>query len=928
MEGDGSTKAVVGDQSELGQEEEAASAAGPQSAAHDLAPSKQDATGAEVNDEMEAVELDDAPAVVAASPAAASPGQATTHFSSPPEVTYDSRATAAETIRETGLASTSSTREGELVLGDVRSNANGPESRERPGHARDVDTAPPVRLDAPAAAAASGDHLTQPAHRTSHSSASGEDDGPVSPTVAFGVVLVGFHHSLGPIVDCSYPPSLKEDDDIVKNLPFLALPDGAHLRDEDYSCFHLYLPSISRQTVYGISCIRQLRSDELLNRTPDITRTTVQKAVVVLASKPVFGPIRDKLGVITRAFFAQRDFEDTEILRDFHTSLQHALKDEDQTSEAAIYMSISLREFVHRFRMQTLSLLKLLLLQRKVMFYGAQVERLVSFQYALISLVPLLLMHLEDAASPLLESRAFIAKKPSSLKTSDRRSLLSFIGLPLNLFGIDSFFQPYLPLQQLEVLQTAHSYLVGTTNSIFQSQRDCKIDAIVNIDNATIEFRDSQLGSLVTLTAADRKWMDDIVKTIDSSWNVTDPGRPSGMGFKASDDWLRFKFEEYVCSTLSAIKFVDFLKTSNDARVLVNTTDPTGLSSFNESWLAAFRKTHAFEVWDRNTDPVIFDLVEPRHPCEGQAHIIEDVGIRLANGLHDLHLDERLGPAQDAINKGLATGSEGVWNFYTSVKADLSKRQEEYRQRKAREEKESGASGGERPDASRDRSDAGQARDTTQPAPGDVAGQVLAGAAEVGGRAASLASSFGSFLGSRLSKQKSQTFNEPSATAPVTSGKSSLDFSNAADVGGEPVISKPHESVGQPVSKTSSFFSAWRQPAAPAIVAERASDDVAGSAIGVPSAACPPGRAFPVSAGFGSLFRRTSGSSMAPAPLPVSIATGAPQPGPSHHDSTLGEYEDVSAIFQIRDLDAEREQASSSSPTSTSSPNHVDSAAR
>lgn len=47
-----------------------------------------------------------------------------------------------------------------------------------------------------------------------------------------------------------------------------------------------------------------------------------------------------------------------------------------------------------------------------------------------------LLMHLEDAASPLLESRAFIAKKPSSLKTSDRRSLLSFIGLPLNLFGI------------------------------------------------------------------------------------------------------------------------------------------------------------------------------------------------------------------------------------------------------------------------------------------------------------------------------------------------------------------------------------------------------------------------------------------------------------------------------------------------------------
>lgn len=38
----------------------------------------------------------------------------------------------------------------------------------------------------------------------------------------------------------------------------------------------------------------------------DVTRSTVQKAVVVLASKPLFGPIRDRLGVVTRALFEQR----------------------------------------------------------------------------------------------------------------------------------------------------------------------------------------------------------------------------------------------------------------------------------------------------------------------------------------------------------------------------------------------------------------------------------------------------------------------------------------------------------------------------------------------------------------------------------------------------------------------------------------------
>lgn len=37
-----------------------------------------------------------------------------------------------------------------------------------------------------------------------------------------------------------------------------------------------------------------------------MTRSTVQKAVVVLVSKPIFGSIRDRLGVVTRALFEQK----------------------------------------------------------------------------------------------------------------------------------------------------------------------------------------------------------------------------------------------------------------------------------------------------------------------------------------------------------------------------------------------------------------------------------------------------------------------------------------------------------------------------------------------------------------------------------------------------------------------------------------------
>ena len=61
----------------------------------------------------------------------------------------------------------------------------------------------------------------------------------------------------------------------------------------------------------------------LVNRPSDVTRSTVQKAVVVIADSPqFFGMLRERLGVVTKAWFAQREFTDTEILRRFQESMK------------------------------------------------------------------------------------------------------------------------------------------------------------------------------------------------------------------------------------------------------------------------------------------------------------------------------------------------------------------------------------------------------------------------------------------------------------------------------------------------------------------------------------------------------------------------------------------------------------------------------
>lgn len=72
--------------------------------------------------------------------------------------------------------------------------------------------------------------------------------------------------------------------------------------------------------------------------------------------------------MVTRAFFAQGDLGDVEILIDFHATLEAGLHSGGFTddSEAVLYMGTSLRELVYKWRYKTLVLLKLLLLQRKV----------------------------------------------------------------------------------------------------------------------------------------------------------------------------------------------------------------------------------------------------------------------------------------------------------------------------------------------------------------------------------------------------------------------------------------------------------------------------------------------------------------------------------------------------------------------------------
>ncbi len=105
-----------------------------------------------------------------------------------------------------------------------------------------------------------------------------------------------------------------------------------------------------------------------------------------------------------------------------------------------ISVGLSLREFIHEYKHQTLVLFKCCLLQPKVsgdpqvsssylfyqmLFFGSRCERLCMMQFALISLIPGLLRSLEDCADPEFDSYETSLGMPTSLKTSERGSCTS-----------------------------------------------------------------------------------------------------------------------------------------------------------------------------------------------------------------------------------------------------------------------------------------------------------------------------------------------------------------------------------------------------------------------------------------------------------------------------------------------------------------------
>jgi hypothetical protein len=83
------------------------------------------------------------------------------------------------------------------------------------------------------------------------------------------------------------------------------------------------LPSLDEKNraIFGVACYRQIDTSTLLSKDDDVTRSHVQKSVVVLSKVPLYGVLTAKLELITQAYFNEKDFSKVKVLEQMHGSL-------------------------------------------------------------------------------------------------------------------------------------------------------------------------------------------------------------------------------------------------------------------------------------------------------------------------------------------------------------------------------------------------------------------------------------------------------------------------------------------------------------------------------------------------------------------------------------------------------------------------------
>ena len=425
------------------------------------------------------------------------------------------------------------------------------------------------------------------------------------------ITVVGFHHQKGSTVEYIYPPlsSLTTESDSLtsslppqlKPLPHIALPDGCHNYQEGSVVFTL--PQTTKDCAFGVSCYRQIDSKEIQDKDSEVTRSTIQKAICVLTRYPAFSVVEPKVKLATHAYFNSKNFNDKAILVELYEDLNYSLT-QDHALGVCLQgydLTCIVKELDHRL----LQIVKTVLLRKTVLIHGSDPGQISSMVMAIASLLPL------------------------SLKSLIRHNISDDMGFPLALLPVATCLQPYVPLQQMNMLankdQDSVVVLAGTVNPLFTKQHEKFADVFYNVQTKQLVINNVSLRTPLNLTSPDLRFSDSLKKAL------VDQKRGEGLnpeGWRGGEDWIRHQYRLYIMSLLST--------TVNG--------DSIAFDDYNSDFVQLFMKTDAYVKWSEGVHTGM-ESVAPKHVCEGDLSL-SDIRRQLTVRAEEYGLDKVVTPTQ------------------------------------------------------------------------------------------------------------------------------------------------------------------------------------------------------------------------------------------------------------------------------------------
>ena len=421
------------------------------------------------------------------------------------------------------------------------------------------------------------------------------------------IAVISFNQKKGAIVEFTYPDietlksteesnsylsslcdkennSLNTVDKVIENinyqLTYLCMPDGAHILKNDSQFFLIQnLPKL----LYGISCYRQLETTQAMKEDEqENTRDCVQKAMCIVSKVPLFGQMASKLSVTMLAYFNQESLKDKKIIGELYSNYKISSKNTINVNE--IMASFSLKKLLSLTNDKIFSIIKLIMLEKKILVYSHISNNVCSFIFSFLSLFP---------------CNAFFNLDYNSTGSKFYQQCYKPYGLPLKFLNKNSVLYSLLTLYDIGDIEKDNikSYFIGTTNPIFMNYKKIEFDCIINIDENKIIFSKLLGSSILRLGKIER----DIMKLINKQCDINSKGLNNDNlisgelvfeenenqslynqkqkndeenkineeeinfeEFKGTDDFIRNIFKKYITDFLADIALVKYLVFTED----------------------------------------------------------------------------------------------------------------------------------------------------------------------------------------------------------------------------------------------------------------------------------------------------------------------------------------------------------------------------